>query len=131
MVIELKAGKSLLRILLEQEGFCRMYFFDSGCEHYLGKDLSIIVLSRLIDSFEKNLPSAGCVNGVNVAWVLSMPDVHSSVYLEIPESSNQMEFRKIFFENRHGKSIGFLEVESSELLLWIESLKKMKALKQI
>jgi hypothetical protein len=131
MVIELKTGKSLLKILFEQEGFCRMYFFDSGCEHYLGKDLSTIILSRLIGSFENTLSSAGRIHCVNVAWVLSMPDVHSSVYLEIPESSNQMEFRKIFFENKHGHLIGSLEVESSELFLWIESLKKMKTLKSL
>jgi hypothetical protein len=131
MVIELKAGKSLLRILFKPEDFCEMYFFDSGCEYYLGRDLSTIVLSRLISSCEKNISSAGYINGVNVAWVLSMPEVYASLYLEISESLNQMELRKIFFENTHGKLIGFLEVESSELFLWIESLKKMKTLKSL
>jgi hypothetical protein len=130
MVIELNADKSLLKILFEEERFCSMYFFDGDYEHYLGQDLSLIVLSRLIEAFEKRLPLAGNIKNVNVAWVLSMPDAHSTLYLEISDSSNQTESRKIFFEDKHGKLIGFLDVESSELSLWIESLRRMRGFEE-
>lgn len=90
-----------------------------GVSHTLGADAPSIVLTGLRKAVARGLPGpvAGTLGGLPVAWVVTLSEMHGSVYV-----SEAGAKRTVFFQDQHAQLIGTVTLTQSERAAWQQKL---------
>lgn len=116
-VIALPCGGSEL-IAVEQNGVawygCSLRV--DGQETYLGAENRAYVLSHLRSVFEPEEPAmtAGIIDGWPVRWVLSLAEVHHSLYVHDGPDGDKI----LFWQDRDARTAYVSRLSHADLLEW-------------
>lgn len=111
-------GKSL-RLTANDAGWCQVILEDGPRQIPLGADLLSIISERLSDAVasEPLGASVGSLEGREVWWVLSLSELHTSLYVTRPPGS-----LTLFVQNAEAEIIGVLTLTEVERQKWLASL---------
>jgi len=120
MVIILSAGEARLRLSGDAD-WCDVRLENASQEIELGADSAAVVLERIAAALADDFPtgSAGQIDGLDVAWVVSLSEHHTSMYVATSGSD-----RVLLFEDAAGKVIGRVELDEAERGEWAVALRK-------
>ena len=91
----------------------------AGVSQVLGADSSSIVLTGLRKAVARGLPGpvAGTLSGLPVAWVVTLSEMHGSIYV-----SDAGGRRTVFFQDQHARLIATAVLSPSDRAAWQQRL---------
>jgi hypothetical protein len=118
MVTELVAGSTRLLVDCDTSQWCEVTLDANGI-HQLGSETRSVLVERLVRGLrgELSAPTSGELDGVPVAWVLSLSERHASIY-----AADREGIRTLYFQDADGKLIARLDLEREERERWISIL---------
>lgn len=119
MVIELVGPRTRL-MLSGQPDWCEIRLETEDREVELGADSAAVVLERLASAVaeELTLDRAGEIDGLTVAWVASLSDQHTTIYVGTSDSR-----RVLFFQDADGKTFARVDLDDASRKEWSEKLR--------
>lgn len=123
MVIVLTSGPVTLTLSADASGWCKVQLAHAGQLLQLGADTKSVVIERLMQGLLDELrgQSSGLIDGINVTWVLSLAERHTSIY------AAQHEHKKLlFFQDADGKVVARIELTDEDRQRWLRELESRK-----
>ncbi len=119
-VIQFKPEKSDTEIILLNQPWCQVVLRTPKGEYALGADSRKIVFQRLFDGLSQDLslPSYE-IAGVKVAWVMSLGEKHTSIYVGLVEGN-----RCLYFQDGNARIITTLRLSYGDVKAWLTSLRE-------
>jgi hypothetical protein len=119
MVIELQAGGSVLRLTCDHRNWCRASLRTPiECDRELGADDKNVLTGRLRGALAGNIGTAiGKIEGVDVSWVTSLSENHSTIYAA--EIGADLE---LFFQDATGNLAARIRLSSLVRAQWMQQL---------
>lgn len=119
MVIELVGSKARL-MLSGQPEWCELRLETLGREIELGADSAAVVLGRLASAVAEplTLEPAGEIGGLSVAWVVSLSEQHTTIYVGASKSR-----RVLFFQDADGRTLARVDLDERRRGEWSEKLR--------
>lgn len=119
----LSAGSSSLEIETDGNGWARCFLVEDK-RNYLGADSIGIVLTRLRDAVDMtkpiNCPDGWELDGLPVAWRLSLAEVHHVLYV----ADDRMD-RVLFWQNARTSPVsiaGIMRLSPAQSQQWVQTL---------
>ena len=125
MVTVLDSGSTQLMLSTDASRWCEMELAFDGRRLPIGADVEYIVIERLLRGLRDSLtgPSAGSIGGIEVVWILSLAERHTSVY------ASQYEGKRIlFFQDADGNLLTRIELADTDRQRWIRELQAIRKL---
>jgi hypothetical protein len=115
--LTLKSRASSLVFRIEDSGRCQIELHNAELARNLGADLWSVIRVRIQEAFGNASKSSpiGAIDGVPVAWVLSLPESHASIYLAKSGSGIQL-----FIQDESLSIIEKLLVDDIERARWLK-----------
>lgn len=124
-ILVLQAESFSLVIEKESNGWAKCYLLGNE-RTYLGADDFTVVVSRLHEALNRNTafdgPAAGKIEGLPVAWRLSLFEAHHALYV-----ADDGADRVLFWQNAHGPTlfiVGVMRLSPSQSQQWVQTLSK-------
>lgn len=116
--IELNNGISALNFKTNENNWCEVELQEDGKIYQLGAEDKSNIIEKLKDGLSKNNPEIiGELDGIPVAWVWSLAEKHSSIYIGIAG-----EDRHLFIQSEDGNTIAKLTLSSEVCKNWLRIL---------
>ena len=122
MVAELPAGSARLILSADDSDWCQVSL-DLGELYPLGAESCPILVEKLLKSLrvEVSGPESGTIDGVEVTWVLSLSERHTTIY-----TAQRDDLRALYFQGADGSLIARLDLSEEQRLEWVSLLEAIK-----
>lgn len=118
MLITLKATQGTLLLDIDEKNWCQIRLSDASGQVELGADDINVIAARLTQALGNgHFKSCGEIKGRPVAWVMSLFEQHSTLY--IGAKSNTVD---LFFQDSGGKLIAKMSLSDGERQEWHSQL---------
>lgn len=116
--IQLNAEDSVLSLNTGENNWCEVKLQSGNQSYQLGAEDKTKIIERLQEGLCKNdLESIGELDGVSVAWVLSLAEKHTSIYVGISGDT-----RHFFLQNEAGDTFAKLNLTPDTCKNWLKLL---------
>jgi hypothetical protein len=116
--IDLNKELQTLNFKTGENNWCEVELQDDGKIYQIGAEDKTIIIEKLkVGLFEDNLEIIGELDGIPVAWVLSLAEKHSSIFVGIVGDN-----RHLFFQNEAGDTFAKITLSSEVCKNWLQSL---------
>jgi hypothetical protein len=121
MLTELVAGTARLLMDCDLSQWCQV-ILDADGLHPLGSETRSVFVERLVRGLRDELPgpTSGELEGVPVAWVLSLSERHTSIY-----AADREGVRTLYFQNADGKLIARVNLGREVRERWLSILEEL------
>lgn len=119
MVTILSSASGDLVLEPDENEWCQVVLDIGGHRRALGADLTSIIVERLLRALlDKPVGLAvGVLEGVDVRWVLSLAERHSTLYM-----SDQSGRRIVFIQAGDGSTMAKLSLDADDVARWRDQL---------
>ena len=116
---ELKSSDSILRLNVDENGWCQVELVIGDLDIRIGADVEFIVKERLAKGLQDEVSEdiSGEILGVPVRWILSLSEKHFTVY-----ASDDAGKRTLFFQTPDGEIVGNITLEPEQRKQWLSFL---------
>lgn len=118
--IQLNTEGSVLSLSTGENNWCEVELQSGNQRYQLGAENKTKIIERLRDGLCKNdLERIGELDGIPVAWVLSLAEKHTSIYVGVGGDT-----RHFFFQNEDGDTFAKLNLTQETCIIWLQLLKE-------
>jgi hypothetical protein len=119
MVTMLSSGAAGLALSADASGWCEVELRLPDRRYSIGADSERVVVGRLLQGLAPTLsgPGAGAIGGMEVKWVLSLAERHTTIYAADYEGN-----RLLFLQDADANLIGRIELTDPDRRRWVDTL---------
>jgi len=118
--IKLYTEDSVLRLITDENNWCEVKLQNGNNNYHLGAEDKNKIIESIKEALCKNnLKIIGELEGMPVAWFLSLAERHTSIYI-----GKEKNIRYIFFQNENGNTFAKLRLTPEIYEKWLVLLYK-------
>lgn len=106
-----------------ENGWTQVYFIVENQKYFLGAETLNYILNHLLDALGgKQTKPAGTIEGEEVFWVLTLSEIHSSIYAAIGE------IIRFYIQDKNAEIIFRFNLSIQERLIWQQKITEFPVL---